>query len=65
MMTGDAPGDMDAADKNQVFYYPILVKHEDESWANIKEARDRLVAGTFAGAYQDELKEKFIQNLSK
>lgn len=65
MMTGDAPGDMDAADKNQVFYYPILVKHEDESWANIKEARDRLVAGTFAGAYQDELKEKFIKNLSK
>ena len=64
-MTGDAPGDMDAADKNGVFFYPILVKQEKESWANIGEAKDRLQAGTFAGAYQDELKAKFVQNLTK
>ena len=65
MMTGDAPGDMDAADKNGVFFYPILVKKEKESWANIGEAKDRLQAGTFAGEYQDALKEKFVKNLTK
>lgn len=32
LMCGDAPGDLDAARKNGVFYYPILVRHEKESW---------------------------------
>ena len=65
MMTGDAPGDMDAADKNGVFFYPILVKHEKESWADIGEAKDRLQAGTFGGEYQEGLKARFVQNLTK
>ena len=47
------------------FFYPILVKKEKESWANIGEAKDRLQAGTFAGEYQDALKEKFVKNLTK
>lgn len=64
MVTGDAPGDMDAAKQNGVFYYPILVKHEVESWANIMDAVERLKAGTFAGEYQDGLIRKFIDNLS-
>ncbi len=32
LMVGDAPGDCDAAEKNGVRYYPILVNHEKESW---------------------------------
>lgn len=64
MMTGDAPGDMDAAKGNGVFYYPILVRHEAESWAQIGEGVEHLKNGTFAGDYQKQLIEKFINNLS-
>ena len=39
LMIGDAPGDLSAAQKNGVLYYPILVKHEKESWETfVKEA---------------------------
>ena len=64
MMTGDAPGDLDAAEKNGVFYYPILVRRETESWAEIGEAGKRLKEGTFAGEYQNALIERFKENLS-
>lgn len=64
LMAGDAPGDMDAAQSNGVFYYPILVRHETESWAEIPEAVQRLKEGTFAGEYQDGLIRKFVNNLS-
>lgn len=37
LMVGDAPGDRDAATANGVHYYPILVRHEVESWAELKE----------------------------
>lgn len=64
MMTGDAPGDLDAARANGVFYYPILVRHETESWEQIGEAAEHLKNGTFAGDYQDRLIERFTENLS-
>ena len=32
VMCGDAPGDKQAAEKNGVFYFPIIVKKEKESW---------------------------------
>ena len=64
MMTGDAPGDMDAARANGVFYYPILVRHEGESWAVFRRtAVDRLTGGTFGGAYQQEKLDAFLANL--
>lgn len=54
LMCGDAPGDQDAAKKNGVFYYPILVRHEKESWAEFAEtALARLVDGTYGGALED------------
>ena len=34
IMVGDAPGDLDAAERNGVHYYPILVNYEKESWQN-------------------------------
>lgn len=64
MMTGDAPGDYRAAQTNGVFYYPILVRHEAESWREFKEtAVARLTGGTYGGAYQQEKVDAFLDNL--
>ena len=64
LMCGDAPGDLQAAEKNGVFYYPILVKNEAASWAEfMAEGLDRLLTGTYAGTYQEQKKTQFINNL--
>lgn len=66
VMCGDAPGDMDAAKVNGVLYYPILVGLEEASWSEfIDVGFDKLLSGTYAGAYQDQKNEAFIKNLSK
>ena len=63
VMVGDAPGDCDAAEKNAVHYYPILVNHEKESWDEaIAVAYEKLRSGEYA-AYGAEMKQKFLQNL--
>jgi len=64
LMTGDAPGDLDAAEKNDVFYYPILVRHEKESWAEFKEAAvPKLLEGSYGNGYQEEKIRAFMDNL--
>jgi len=64
LMCGDAPGDMDAAQKNGVFYYPILVRSEKASWQEFMDtACGKLLDGTYAGAYQDEKINMFLKNL--
>ena len=64
LMCGDAPGDQDAAKKNGVFYFPILVKHEKESWAEfMDEGLQRLVDGAYGGEYQEEKNAAFLRNL--
>jgi len=64
MMTGDAVGDYEAAKKNGVFYYPIRVRHEKESWEEFKaEAVSRLTSGTYAGDYQQQQINAFMDNL--
>ena len=64
LMCGDAPGDHQAAMKNGVFYYPILVRHEKESWtAFIQEGFDRLIEGRYAGEYQKNKVNAFLKNL--
>ena len=66
VMCGDAPGDMDAAAVNGVFYYPIKVNLEKESWCEfIDVGFGKLLAGTYGGAYQAEKNDEFIKNLSK
>ena len=66
VMCGDAPGDMDAADKNGVFFYPILVKKEKESWQEfITTGLKKLIMGDFMGEYQDNKKSEFLKNLGK
>ena len=63
VMIGDAPGDCDAAEKNNVHYYPILVNHEKESWDEaIAVAYGKLQSGEYA-EYGAEMKKKFLENL--
>ncbi len=63
VMVGDAPGDCDAAEKNGIHYYPILVNHEKESWDEaITVAFGKLQSGEYT-AYGAEMKQKFLQNL--
>ncbi len=64
LMCGDAPGDMDAAKTNGVFYFPIQVRHEGESWREfVDHGLGRLLDGTYAGDYQQEQIDAFLANL--
>lgn len=66
LMTGDALGDYKAALANDVFYYPILVQHEVQSWIEFKEqAVSRLVDGNYEGIYQTEKIDAFMNNLKQ
>ena len=63
LMVGDAPGDSDAAEKNGVHYYPILVNHEKESWDEaIAVAFGKLQSGAYA-EYGAQKKQEFLHNL--
>ena len=63
VMIGDAPGDCDAAEKNGVHYYPILVNHEKESWDEaVNLAFAKLRSGEYA-PYGAEKKQEFLRNL--
>lgn len=64
LMVGDAPGDKAAAEKNGVYYYPILVRHEAESWADfVAQALPALTGETYA-PYGAEKAAQFRENLS-
>lgn len=64
LMCGDAPGDLKAAEQNGVFYYPILVRREKESWDEFREsALGKLLEGSYGGAYQQEKINAFVENL--
>lgn len=66
LMCGDAPGDLQAAEKNGVYYYPILVKKERESWAEfISNGVNRLIDGSYGGEYQAQKKAQFLNNLGE
>lgn len=64
LMCGDAPGDCQAAEKNGVYYYPILVRNEKQSWEEfISEGFEKLLNGTYGGEYQNAKKDAFLKNL--
>lgn len=66
LMCGDAPGDLEAAEKNGVYYYPILVRHEAQSWEEfVREGIGHFLDGTYGEGYQQEKKEQFLRNLGK
>ena len=65
LMIGDAPGDYEAAVRNKVHFYPILVNHEKASWQEaVTTAYDKLRKGVYA-AYGAEKKQAFLDNLSE
>lgn len=64
LMIGDAVGDYEAAEKNGVLYYPILVRHEKEAWEEFKgTALHKFCTDKYAGSYQSEKLKAFQQNL--
>ncbi len=64
LMCGDAPGDLDAAEKNGVFYYPILVRNEAHSWDEfVREGIVHFLNGTYGDGYQQQKKDQFLKNL--
>ncbi|OPJ62523.1 HAD family hydrolase [Clostridium chromiireducens] len=64
LMVGDAPGDLEAALKNGVLYYPILVGKEEFSWKRLAtEAVPKLMDGSYKGEYQEKLIDEFNSSL--
>ena len=63
LMVGDAPGDCDAAEANGVWYYPILVNREGESWAELKDRYLTILKDGGFRNVQSALKQQFLQNL--
>ena len=66
VMCGDAPGDLDAAEQNGVFFFPILVRQEMESWCEfIDEGLTRLLYDRYRGDYQKNKITEFYINLGE
>ncbi len=64
VMCGDAVGDMKAAQDNGVYYFPILVRREKESWQEFMDCGlERLINGTYGGEYQSSKIKQFLKNL--
>lgn len=60
LMVGDAPGDLRAAKKNGVLFFPVNPGHEEDSWERLfKEGLDRFFNGTFEGDYEKTLIREF------
>ena len=63
IMVGDAPGDSDAAERNGVYYYPILVNQEKTSWEElVSVAFGKLRSGEYS-EYGALKKREFLLNL--
>lgn len=64
IMVGDAPGDLDAAKEAGVFFYPIIIKRESESWSDfMSEAVIPLTEGLLTQERQQEWIHKFEEAL--
>jgi phosphoglycolate phosphatase-like HAD superfamily hydrolase len=60
LMVGDAEGDLKAARANNALFFPVNPGHEEASWKLFHdEAMGRFLAGTYAGAYERKLIDKF------
>lgn len=60
LMVGDAPGDLKAAQANDVLYYPILFGNEEKSWMRLsQEGITKFVNKEYAGAYHEQVVGEF------
>ena len=58
IMIGDSPGDLDAAIKNSIHFYPILVGKESESWHTL----NKQVLSEFVSNKYSDVENKYIEN---
>jgi len=63
LMVGDAPGDCDAAEENGIWFYPILVNWEEESWTEFIQKALPLFLTDSYNTCQSEKKQVFVENL--
>ncbi len=64
LMIGDAPGDLEAAKKNNALFFPIIPGMENQSWEELnKNGLDKFFQGSYAGEYEQELIQKFSASL--
>lgn len=61
-MVGDAPGDQASAELNGVWFYPVQMGKENESWRLFPEAAEKFRRGEYA-ILERQLKEAFMINL--
>ena len=65
LMCGDAPGDLHAAKKCGVYFFPIIYKKEEKSWKEfISQALPRLVGGCYTSEYQEKKIREFTESLT-
>ena len=62
LMLGDAPGDMEAAFKNGIHFYPIVAGEEENSW---KELLDTYSDIFFEKGFDKELQDKLVEKMNK
>ncbi len=66
LMVGDAVGDLKAAQKNDVSFYPIMVKKEAFSWERFtSKIVESFIEGKYAGECETECIKEFEANLTK
>jgi len=64
LMIGDARGDLDAAKKNGILFFPIIPGREDKSWERfMNEGFEKFTSNDFAGKYEHELLLEFEKSL--
>ncbi len=63
LMMGDAPADLDSAKANGVFFYPILVNKETESWEEFKNKGFKLFLDGNYSEYNASKEAEFYDNL--
>ena len=66
LMVGDAVGDLKAAQKNGVMFYPIMVKKDSYSWKRfISAVIPSLVEGSYGKEFEERFINEFKENLTK
>ena len=64
LMIGDAPKDMQSAEKVGVRFYPICAGEENESWRHLNEhVYEKFLAGTYESELENALKKQFLRRL--
>lgn len=63
LLIGDDPGDSEAARECGIWFYPILVNWEEESWEQCRMEAMEWLRGGIYGQYQEEKRQVFVENL--